>query len=132
MYKEFDKVFYIDIYDGIVKEGDLMEYDKNGLWIRIKEESASILVYSYLTDERVYKQRDSAEAGLVRIQTGVKARLLQNNLFINDICKKLEQHEGKFFVGIIKEILQEKVIDISEGIVLQNLRENSGQRLLVI
>lgn len=45
----------------------------------------------------------------------MKAMLHQNNLFINDICKKLEQHECKLYVGIIKEILQEKVFDISEG-----------------
>jgi len=40
----------------------------------------------------------------------MKARLIQNNLAINDIIKKLEQHEGKFYVGIIKEILQERAI----------------------
>lgn len=110
MYKELDKVFYIDIFDGIVKEGDFMGYDKNGLWTRIKEESANIFVYAGLAEERVYQQRDCAETGLVRIQTGMKARLLQNNLFISDICKKLEQHGGKLYIGIIKEILQEKII----------------------
>jgi len=66
MYKELDKVFYIDIFDGIVKEGDFKEYDKNGLWIRIKEESANVFVYSNLTDAKVYNQRDSAEPVLLK------------------------------------------------------------------
>lgn len=111
MYKEMDKVFYIDIVDGVVKEGNFMEYDNDGLWIRIKKENMNIFVYSDLVNEWVYKQRDSAETGLVRIRSEMKARLLQNNLFINDICKKLEQHEGKLYVGIIIEILREKIVD---------------------
>ena len=108
MYKEHDKVFYIDIFDGDVKEGDFIEYDKDGLQIRVKGESANTFVYSDMPDKRDYKQRDDAETGLDKIRTGMKTRLLQNNLFINDICKKLEQHEGNLYIGIIKEILQEK------------------------
>lgn len=114
MYKELDEVFYIDIFDGIVKEGDFMEYDKDGLWIRIKEGSANIFVYSGLKDERVYNQRDSTETGLARVRTGMKDGLLQNNLFINNICKKLEQQQGKLYIDIIREILLEKIIGYSK------------------
>jgi hypothetical protein len=110
MYKELDKVFYIDIFDGIVKEGDFKEYVKNGLWILIKEESENVYVYSKLTDEKVYDRRDRAESGLAKMRMGIKASLLQNKLSINDICMKLEQHEGKLYVEIIKEIMQGKVI----------------------
>lgn len=110
MYKELDKVFYIDIYDGIVKEGNFMKYVKKGLWIRINEENENVFVYSDLTDEKVYSQRDSAEAGLVKIRTEMMAKMIQSKLSINDICIELEQHVGKLYGGIIKEIFNEKVI----------------------
>ena len=110
MYKVLDEVFYIDIFDGIIKEGEFLEYENDGVWLRIVGERENIFVYSDLVDERVYKKRDEAKAGLVRIRTEMKARLLRNNLFINDICNKLEQHEGKLYIGIIKEILQEKIM----------------------
>jgi hypothetical protein len=109
MYNELDKVFYIDIFDGIVKEGNFKEYAKKGLWIRINEEGENVFVYSDLNDEKVYNQRDSAEAGLVKIRAEMMVKLLQNKLSFNDICKKLEQYVGKLYVGIIKEILNEKV-----------------------
>lgn len=60
MYKELDKVFYIDVFDGIVKEGDFIENDKNGLWIKVKGESANTFVYSDMADKRVYKQMETA------------------------------------------------------------------------
>jgi len=61
-----------------------------------------------MPDKTVHKQRNNAEIELDKIRMGMKTNLLQNNMFINDICKKLEQHEGNLYIGIIKEILQEK------------------------
>ena len=110
MYKEQDKVFYIDIFDGIVKEGDFKEYVKKGLWIRINEESENLFVYSDLNDEKVFDQRDSAEAGLAKIRTELMAKLLLTKLSFNEIDKEREQNVGKLYAGIVNEILNEKVI----------------------
>ena len=108
MYKEYGKVFYVDVFNGIVKEGKIMEIEKDGRWIKIKGESMNLFVYNEMPDKTVYQQRDDAEAGLAKIRAEMKTRLLQNNLFINDVCEKLEQHEGKLYTEIIKEILQEE------------------------
>ena len=60
-----------------------------------------------MPDKTVHKQRNNAEIELDKIRMGMKTNLLQNNMFINDICKKMERYEGKLYVEIIKEILQE-------------------------
>ena len=108
MDKGLNKVFYIDIFNGIVKEGSIIENENDGLWLKLKGESMNTFVYADLLDKIVYKQKDDAETALVKIRAEKKTRLLQNNFFINDICEKLEQHEGKLYTEIVKEILQEK------------------------
>ncbi len=106
MGKQLIKLFYVDIFDGVVKEGEFIENDQDGLWIKVKGEYTNTFVYSDTLDARIFEERDLAEIGLAKIRADLKAKLLENNLFIQDICKRLEQHEGKLYVGVIKEILQ--------------------------
>lgn len=47
-----------------------MEYDKNGLWIRIKEESANIIVYSYLAMKGFASRRRVLKAVLLEYGQG--------------------------------------------------------------
>ena len=108
MFDELNKVFYIDVFDGAVKESVIIEKDKDGLWIRVKGSSTNTFVYSDILDQRIYLQRDEAVAALDKIRTGMKARLLLGSLYIRDICKKLEHNEGKLYTGVIREILQGK------------------------
>lgn len=109
MDKQLGKLFYVDIFDGEVKEGEFIEHDPDGLWIRVKGEHTNTFVYSDTIDARIFEERDLAEIGLAKIRADLKARLLENNLFIKDICKRLKQHEGKLYVEVIREILQENI-----------------------
>lgn len=108
MDKQLSKLFYVDIFDGVVKEGEFIENDQDGLWIRVKGEYINTFVYSDTIEARIFEERDLAETGLAKIRADLKAKLLENNLFIKDICKRLEQHEGKLYVGVIREILEGK------------------------
>lgn len=108
MYDEMSRVFYIDVFDGVVKESVIIEKDKDGLWIKVKGSSTNTFVYSDILDQRIFEQKDEAVAALDRLRTAMKARLLPGSLYIQDICKKLEHNEGKLYTGVIREILQGK------------------------
>ena len=41
-----------------------------------------------MLDKTVHKQRNNAETELDKIRMGMKTRLLQNNMFINDILQE--------------------------------------------
>lgn len=105
----YEQAFYVDTFHGVVKEGHIVEIEKDGLWIMLKGESMNTFVHADMIDRIIYKQRDEAEAGLGKIRSEMKAQLLQNNLFINEIHEKLEHVDGKLYADIIREILLEKI-----------------------
>ena len=111
MFEKDSTVFFIDTTDGIIGEAKFLEYENAGIWLKVKGQSVNRFVYSDKENERVFTQKESAEKVLNEIKTGIKKRLLASNMFIDDIINKLEKSEGKLYVGIIKDILQEKVKD---------------------
>lgn len=107
------RLFYIDLEDGVVQEGNLIEYSNEGLWVRLKGDTVNTFVFSDRRKERVFANRESAEAGLSAIRAQTKARLLKNDYFIEDILGRLRKHEGNFYMQLIQEILSEKIGHIS-------------------
>lgn len=107
------RLFYIDLEDGIIQEGKLIEYSSEGLWVRLKGETVNTFVFSDRVKERVFADLESAEAGLSAIRAQTKARLLKNDYFIEDILGRLRKHEGNFYIQLIQEILSEKTGHIS-------------------
>ncbi len=107
------RLFYIDLEDGVIQAGNLIEYSSEGLWVRLKGDTVNTFVFSDRRKERVFADRESAEAGLSAIRAQTKARLLKNDYFIEDILGRLRKHEGNFYVQLIQEILSEKTGHIS-------------------
>ena len=109
MFEKDSKVFFIDTTDGIIGEAKFLELEKDGVWLKVKGQSVNRFVYSDKDNERVFAQKESAEKVLNEIKAGIRKRLLASNMFIDDIVKKLEKSEGKLYIAIIKDILQERV-----------------------
>ena len=108
IFTENEKLFYIDIKDGLICEGKFIENNSSGIWIRLKGDSLNTYVYSDLVEETVYKDYDSAASGLETIKGNMKARLCKDNLFIKDLLTRLKKSEGALYATIIEEILYEK------------------------
>ncbi len=108
IFTENEKLFYIDIKDGLICEGKFIENNRSGIWIRLKGDALNTYVYSDLVEETVYKDYDSAASGLETIKRNMKARLCKDNLFIKDLFTRLKKSEGALYATIIGEILYEK------------------------
>ena len=109
MYKEYEKVFYVDDFNGVVKEGKIIENEKDGLWIRLKGDIVNTFVYFELIDKKVYKKKEEAQESLDGIRRDMKTRLEKNYFFIDDICDRLQKCEGGFYTDVIREIMLEKL-----------------------
>lgn len=109
MFVKDEKIYYIDLNDGTIHEGSFLESNREGVWLRLKGYAVNTFVYSDSVEERVFKDKTSAEAGLGRLRSKMKARLLENNRFIEDILQRLGKQEGNFYISVIKEILHEKI-----------------------
>lgn len=109
MFKKSDKIYYIDLFDGIVKESIFIEHDNNGMWIKIKGNSANTFVYSNIANERIFSESTSATSKLESIRNKTKENLKSTNKFVEDVVNKLKTHEGNFYAGIINEILRDKI-----------------------
>ncbi len=108
VFSENEKVFYVDIKDGLIFEGKFIESNGNGIWIRLKGDSLNTYVYSDLVEERVFKDYDSAAEGLEAIKINMKTRLSKGDTFIKDLITRLKKSEGNLYATIIGEILFEK------------------------
>ena len=108
IFTENEKLFYIDIKDGLICEGKFIENNSNGIWIRLKGDSLNSYVYSDLVEERVFKGYDSAAEGLEAIKINMKTRLSKGDTFIKDLITRLKKSEGNLYATIIGEILYEK------------------------
>lgn len=108
MFNEGEKLYYIDIHDGVIREGKFIESNNDGMWIRLKGYTVNTFVYEAFIGERVFKEMEHAKTGLENLRSSMKAKLLKDNHFIDDIIKRLGEHEGAFYVSLIKEILVEK------------------------
>ena len=108
MFKPKDRVYYINLMSGAIEEARFVEYDSDGLWIRVKGQSVNTFVYSDLEKERVFPSFETAETGLNAVKSGIRARLLADNRIIDEIAAKLEEKEGKVYVSVVREILKEK------------------------
>ncbi|WP_024831286.1 hypothetical protein [Ruminiclostridium josui] len=104
-----EKIFYIDIKEGLICEGKFIESNGNGIWIRLKGDSLNTFVYSDLVEERVFKEYGSAVEGLEAIKNKIKARLSKDDTFIKDLLTKLRKSEGNLYATIICDILNEKI-----------------------
>ena len=108
VFSENEKVFYVDIKDGLIFEGKFIESNGNGIWIRLKGDSLNTYVYSDLVKETVFKDYDGAVEGLATIKKNMKARLSKDDSFIKDLLTRLKKSEGNLYATIIGEILFEK------------------------
>ncbi|EPR13465.1 hypothetical protein [Ruminiclostridium papyrosolvens] len=108
IFTQNEKLFYIDIKDGLICEGKFIESNGNGIWIRLKGDSLNTYVYSDLVEERVFKDYGSAAEGLETIKNNMKARLSKDDMFIKDLLTRLKKSEGDLYANIIVEILCEK------------------------
>lgn len=110
MFEINEIVYYIDLIDGKVKKAKFIDEEKDGSWIKIDGEPMNTYVYADLIEERLFVSKEKADLNLERLKEKSKAALLEDNKFIDDITKKLSKSEGAFYAGIIREILQEKVL----------------------
>ncbi len=108
MFKENEKIFYIDTHSGAIEEGKFIESTSEGMWIRINGNSLNTFVYSDIWHERIFSDLPQAETVLNAIRSKMKSRLLKDNFFIRDILDRLGKSEGKLYLSIINEILSEK------------------------
>lgn len=108
MFKKDDDIYFINLYEGRIQKAKFLEYDKDGAWIKINGESINTFIYSDQIDERIFPEESQAQYGLALLRARMKARLLNNNYYIEDIISKLSKHEGAFYLELIREILEEK------------------------
>ncbi|MDF2985236.1 MAG: hypothetical protein K0R50_746 [Eubacterium sp.] len=108
MFKENEKIFYIDTISGTIEEGRFIEATAEGMWIRINGHSLNTFVYSDIWHERIFSDFSQAQTSLNAIRSKMKSRLLKDNFFIRDILDRLQKSEGQFYLSIINEILNEK------------------------
>jgi hypothetical protein len=109
MFAKNEKLFYIDIKDGIIQEGKFIENNGNGVWIRLKGDSLNTYVYSDSIEERIFINQNEAQAGLEALRKRLKVRLLKDNSFIEDLLVRLKKSEGNLYASVIVEILHEKI-----------------------
>lgn len=107
MFMKGDKIYYVDTIDGSINEGQFIENAKDGMWIRLKGFSFNTFAYTDYLGEKVFPDLDSAQAGLETIKNKMKAGLLKDNRFVKDIIERLGKVEGKLYLSIIREILNE-------------------------
>ncbi|AEY66492.1 hypothetical protein [Clostridium sp. BNL1100] len=108
IFTENEKLFYIDIKEGLICEGKFIENNGNGIWIKLKGDALNTYVYSDLVDERVFKDYGPAAEGLETIKNKMKSRLSKDDAFIKDLLTRLKKSEGDLYATIIGEILYEK------------------------
>ncbi len=108
IFSKNEKLYYIDIKDGLIFEGRFIESDSNGIWIRLKGDSLNTYVYCDQVEERVFKDYIPATEGLEGIKQNMKARLLKNDTYIKDLLTRLRKNEGALYATIIEEILYER------------------------
>lgn len=108
MFVKGDKLYYIDTHDGIIYQGNFLEDNSDGIWIKLKGHLTNNFVYSDLVSERVFKDFNHAQTGLETIKNEMKNALLQDDKFVKDILERLRKNEGKLYSSIIEEILYEK------------------------
>lgn len=108
MFTNHEKIYYIDLYDGVIREGRFLGYDGNGLWIKLNKQPFNKFVYTDVENTLISNVSSKAEENLTEIRNKMKEKLLNNNSYIDDIFKKISIHEGNFYAGIIKDILEER------------------------
>lgn len=107
MFIEGHKIYYVDTFDGTIHEGRFIENAEDGMWIRLKGLTFNTFAYSDYLGKKVFPDQSSAQAGLETIRSKIKSGLLKDNYFIKDILERLGKSEGKLYLGIIGEILNE-------------------------
>ncbi len=108
MFKEGQKIFYVDTREGIIETARFIEKTSDGTWIRIDGHAINTFVYSDYQDKSLFEDLTQAETGLENYKINLKSRLLKNNFFIKDILLRLEKHEGKLYVDVVSEILNNR------------------------
>ncbi len=81
MFKENEKIFYIDTISGTIEEGKFIEATAEGMWIRINGHSLNTFVYSDIWHERIFSDFLHADNALNSIRSKMKSRLLKDNFF---------------------------------------------------
>ena len=64
MFEEGERLYIIDAKEGFIQDGNFIESNGEGIWVRIKNHSLNTFIYSDLIDETVFKSSDDAKAGL--------------------------------------------------------------------
>ncbi len=107
MFNEGDKIFYTNTKDGSIYSAQFIESTDDGVWIRISGNTINTFIYKDNTELTLYKDLKDAEIGLQEYKSSLKAKLLKDDYFIRDILARLARNEGKLYVSIIEEILNE-------------------------
>ncbi|HEX2927040.1 MAG TPA: hypothetical protein VHP38_12430 [Ruminiclostridium sp.] len=108
MFYKSEKLFYIDIKDGLIQEGKFVDSDGSGIWILLKGNSLNTYVYFDTISERVFKGQSNAQTGLESIKSRMKDKLSKDDSYVNDLLERLKKSEGALYSSIIGEILHEK------------------------
>ncbi len=107
MFDEGEKIFYINTQDGSICSARFIESTDDGVWISIAGNTINTFIYKDNTKISLYRDLKDAEIGLQDYKNSLKAKLLKDDLFISDILTRLARSEGKLYVSIIEEILNE-------------------------
>ncbi len=109
MFKENEKICYIDTREGVILKAKFIETTSDGMWITIKGDAVNTFVYSDNCETVLFPNFSEAQAGLDNYKNKLKTKLLDNNNYRKDIVKRLQKHEGALYAEIIGDILDEKI-----------------------
>lgn len=108
-FKEKSVLFYIDIFEGEVKQAKFIEQETQGIWIKIDSEVVNTFIFEDKVDSRVFFDETIATVALAEYRKTFKADLIKENKFIEDVLSRLSKTQGKLYMGIIEEIMKEKL-----------------------
>lgn len=108
MLKEGEKIYFLDVRDGIIQAARFMENTEEGVWIKISGHAINTFVYKDSCAVTLCSDHQQALDNLEAIKNKLRVRLLHDNFYIRDVVHRLEKSEGKLYAGIVGEILDSK------------------------
>lgn len=108
MFKEGEKIYFLDVRDGIIQAARFMENTEEGVWIKISSHAINTFVYKDSCAVTLCSDHQQALDNLEAIKNKLRVRLLHDNFYIRDVVHRLEKSEGKLYAGIVGEILDSK------------------------
>ena len=109
MFKENEKIYYIDTREGTIHSARFNELTVDGAWITIKGDAVNTFVYKDKCEVVLFPTLAEAQTGLDNYKSRLKAKLIEDNNYRKDLIKRLQKHEGALYAEIISDILNDMI-----------------------